>query len=61
MTRCDEIAYAAGTLADVKREFATAWRRWLVKTGKDEKTHRPFYGRPMDERTATIPGSPEPD
>ena len=37
----------AETLGDAKREFAAAWRRWLAKTGKDEETHRPFYGRPM--------------
>jgi hypothetical protein len=23
-------------------------RRWLAKTGKDEETHRPFYGSPVD-------------
>jgi hypothetical protein len=33
----------------VKREFATAWRRWLAKTGKGEETHRPIYGRPVDD------------
>ena len=38
----------AETLQDAKRDFAAAWRRWLAKTGKDEKTHRPFYGRPVD-------------
>ena len=36
------------TLDDAKREFATAWRRWLAKTGRDEETYRPRYGRPMD-------------
>src|SRR4051794_10919195 len=35
------------TLDDAKREFAAAWRAWLAKTGKDEETHRPFYGRPV--------------
>jgi hypothetical protein len=40
----------AGTLDDAKREFAAAWRAWLAKTGKDEATHRPFYGRPMPIR-----------
>ena len=34
-------------------------RRWLAKTGKDEATHRPFYGRAADERTAAIPDCPE--
>jgi hypothetical protein len=34
------------SLEDAKRKFAAAWRRWLAKTGKDEQTHRPFYGRP---------------
>jgi hypothetical protein len=36
------------TLDEAKREFAAAWRAWLAKIGKDEGTHRPFYGRPMD-------------
>jgi len=36
----------ADTLDDAKRELAAAWRRWLALTGKDEATHRPFYGRP---------------
>ena len=35
------------TLEDAKREFAEAWRAWLAKTGKDEETHRPFYGAPV--------------
>jgi hypothetical protein len=38
------------TLDDAKREFASAWRAWLSKTGKDEETHRPFYGRPVNPR-----------
>jgi hypothetical protein len=40
------------TLDDAKREFATAWRAWLAKTGKDEETHRPFYGTPMSGTSA---------
>jgi hypothetical protein len=35
-------------LDDAKREFATAWRAWLAKTGRDEATYRPRYGRPVD-------------
>ena len=38
------------TLADAKRDFAAAWRRWLTKAGKHEETHRAFYGRPVDIR-----------
>jgi len=26
------------------------WRQWLAKTGTDEATHRPFYGRRMPIR-----------
>jgi hypothetical protein len=36
-------------LADAKRDFSAACRRWLAKASKDEETHRPIYGRPMDE------------
>ena len=35
------------SLDDAKREFAAAWRAWLAKTGRDEETQRPFYGRPV--------------
>src|SRR5262245_4366178 len=34
------------TLEDALQEFATAWRLWLLKTGRNEKTHRPFFGLP---------------
>jgi hypothetical protein len=37
------------TLEDAKREFATAWRAWLAKTGRDEETYKPLYGRPVGE------------
>ena len=33
-----------GTLEDAKRLFATAWRAWLAKTGRDEETYGPLYG-----------------
>jgi hypothetical protein len=33
------------TLDDAKREFASAWRAWLSKTGKDEETHGRSTGR----------------
>jgi len=36
------------TLEDAKREFADAWRAWLVKTGRDEETYRPIFGKPVD-------------
>ena len=36
------------TLEDAKREFATAWRAWLTKTGRDEDTYRPLYGKSVD-------------
>ena len=36
------------TLDDAKREFAAAWRAWLAKTGRDEETYRPLYGRPVE-------------
>jgi hypothetical protein len=45
---------------EAKRDFATARRRWLAKAGKNETTHRPFYGGPVDERTAAnswVPGT----
>src|SRR5262245_37083703 len=38
------------TLEQAKREFATAWRAWLTKTGRDEETYRPRYGRPVTPR-----------
>jgi len=28
-------------------EFATAWRRWLAKTGRERKTYRPLFGSPV--------------
>ena len=35
-------------MEDAKREFATAWRAWLAKTGRDEQTYRPLarHGKP---------------
>jgi len=51
----------ADTLDDAQRKFATARRRWPAQTGKDEQKHRPFYGRPVNERMAATPGFPEPD
>jgi hypothetical protein len=33
---------------EANRDFGAAWRRWLEKTGKDEETHRPLYGWPVD-------------
>ena len=36
------------TLEDAQQEFATAWRQWLSKTGRDENTHRPLFGMPVD-------------
>jgi hypothetical protein len=36
------------TLEEAKRDFAAAWRQWLAKTGRDEKTRRPLFGRPVD-------------
>jgi hypothetical protein len=38
----------SGTLEEARREFAAAWRAWLAKTGRDEETYRPLYGRPVD-------------
>ena len=38
----------ADTLEVAKRDFAATWRRWLAMHGKDEHTHRPFYGRSVD-------------
>jgi hypothetical protein len=35
-----------GTMPSVT--LPAAWRRWLAKTGKDETTHRAFYGAPVD-------------
>jgi hypothetical protein len=49
----------ADTLDDAKRDFAATWRRWLAMTGRDEATHRSFYGRPVDLEPP-IPGCPEP-
>jgi hypothetical protein len=36
------------SLKGAKREFAAAWRAWLAKTGRDEETYRPRYGRPVE-------------
>jgi hypothetical protein len=51
----------ADTVDDAKREFAAAWRQWLAKTGRDEETHRPFYGRPVSlgRDEPPIPDCPE--
>ena len=43
------------TMEDAKREFATAWRRWLAKSGRDEETYRPIFGQPVDLGEARHP------
>ena len=52
----DQSSGHTDTLEDAKSEFATAWRAWLTKTGRDEATYRPLYGRPVDigERVALM-------
>jgi hypothetical protein len=37
----------AQTKDEAKRDLAATWCRWLAMHGKDEATHRPFYGRPV--------------
>src|SRR5262249_4530143 len=44
----DPSSSCAATKDEAKRDLAATWRRWLAMHGKDEATHRPFYGSPLD-------------
>jgi hypothetical protein len=47
MPVCPSLGFAA-TRDEAKRDLAATWRLWLAMHGKDDETHRPFYGRPVD-------------
>jgi len=56
MPECPSLGFAA-TEDEAKRDLAATWRRWLAMHGKDEATHRPFYGSPASIRCDATPYS----